>query len=264
MIRKSYVDTSGGQLHCRTQAGPGLPVVCLHQTASSSAMWVKTMQALEGQFGFVAFDTPGFGGSFDPPQAPGTMRAYADWIVEALDALGISRFHLLGHHTGVCIGAEIAVAHPRRVASASFIGPVPLTLDERMQFRQYYLTPMAPDADGAYLKQTWDYLRGLGAHGDLALHHRELVDTTRAYMGRFYAYSAVWEQDWIALFQRITAPMLLMCAPDDVLYPYFSRAQELRPDAQVAVLGGANFEPDLDPRGTAAALERFLTGLDTV
>jgi pimeloyl-ACP methyl ester carboxylesterase len=258
VILKGYALTSAGQIHYRRLDGPGAPVVCLHQTASSSAMWVKVMERFAGERAFIAVDTPGFGGSFDPPQRPPSMRTYAEWIREALDGLGVGAFHVFGHHTGACIGAELAVHHAGRVRSAAFIGPVPLTQAERNEFRKHYSTPFSPTADGSYLKTTWDYLQGLGAHHDLALHHRELIDTVRAYMGRFMAYSNVWDQDWTALFAQIRCPLQIQCASDDVLYPFFHRARELRPDADAVTLKGANFEPDLDPDGVTGAYRRFL------
>lgn len=258
MILKAYVNIPAGQIHYRYLHGPGAPIVCLHQTASSSAMWVKVIESLAGKRRFIAFDTPGFGGSFDPPHRPPTMRTYAEWIRDALDELGVGQFHLLGHHTGVCIGAELGVHYPERVLSMAMIGPVPLTQAERDEFRKHYSTPFSPNVDGAYLKTTWDYLVTLGAHHDLALHHREVLDTVRAYMGRFMAYSNVWDQDWTALYRQLRCPLLLMCAEDDVLYPYFQRARDLRPDAEVAAITGANFEPDLDPVGVSKAVESFL------
>jgi hypothetical protein len=77
-------------------------------------------------------------------------------------------------------------------------------------------------------------------------------------MGRFMAYTNVWRQDFTLLFMGIKVPLLLMCAEDDVLWPFFGRARELRPDADWAVLKGANFEPDLDPDGVVTAYRGFL------
>ena len=255
---KGYANTSAGQVHYYDLAGPGAPTVCLHQTASSGAMWLKVMEQLKGSRRCIALDTPGFGGSFDPPEMPASIGVYADWLVEALDALGVQQFHFLGHHTGVCIAADITIKHPQRVLSNAMIGPVPLTEFERNEFKKHYLTPISPSVDGSHLKVSWDYLQGLGAHGDLALHHRELLDTTRAFMGRYMAYTNVWRQDWTSLFARIRTPLLLMCAHDDVLYPFFERAQKLRPDATAAILAGANFEPDLDPDGVVRAYLEFM------
>ncbi|MFO1376312.1 MAG: alpha/beta fold hydrolase [Steroidobacteraceae bacterium] len=259
MILKGYANIEAGQIHYRRVHGPGVPVVCLHQTASSSAMWVKVMERMAGERPFVALDTPGFGGSFDPPRVPPSMGTYAEWLLEAIDALGIGQFHVLGHHTGACIAVEMASRQAERVVSVAMIGAVPLTEDERNEFKQHYSTPFSPTVDGSYLKATWDYLQGLGAHGDLALHHREVVDTLRAYMGRYMAYTNVWRQDFTALFTRINVPMLLMCAEDDVLWAYFDRAKTLRPDADAVTLKGANFEPDLDPNGLVSAYRTFLS-----
>jgi hypothetical protein len=44
-----------------------------------------------------------------------------------------------------------------------------------------------------------------------------------------------------------------------VLYPYFEAAKAVRPDAKSILLEGANFEPDLDPDGTAAAIRDFVS-----
>jgi pimeloyl-ACP methyl ester carboxylesterase len=258
VIQKGYANIAAGQIHYRRLHGPGIPVVCLHQTASSGAMWVKAMHGMSGERDFIALDTPGFGGSFDPPQTPTSMGCYAEWLLEALDALGIGQFHILSHHTGACIAVEMTARQPERIVSVAMIGPVPLTPAECEEFKKHYSSPMSPTANGDYLNTTWEYLRTLGAHGDLALHHREVVDTLRAYMGRFMAYSNVWRQDFTTPFKAIKVPVLLMCAQDDVLWPFFGRAKEMKPGADSAVLKGANFEPDLDPDGVVAAYRGFL------
>lgn len=263
-ISKGYIDLPAGQVHFHRQAHPGgdgSVVVYLHQTASSGKMWYQVMQRLHGIGSQYAFDTPGFGGSFDPPHMP-SMTEYVDWLFAAIEAAGIRRFHLVGHHTGACIGVEMATRYAEAVRSLSLIGPVPLSAEEREAFRKVYSAPMSPTADGSYLKQTWDYLAGLGAGSSLDLHHRELVDTVRAYYGRYQAYSAVWSQDFVEHFLRATCPMLIMCAPRDVLLDYFERAKGLRPDSRSVMLEGANFEPDQDPEGTARAIGAFVRQIE--
>jgi len=259
-IRKAYVDTSGGQIHAHMAGEGDTTVVFLQQTASSGRMFYKVMEHLAGGRRMIALDTPGFGGSFDPEGMP-SLPDYTDWIAEAIEGLGLTNVHLVGHHTGVCIAAELAVRHDW-VASVAMMGPVVLTSDERDEFRQHFGTPFAPTADGSYLLATWNYLAGLGANSDLELHHREMVDTLRAYYGRFQAYSAVWDQDFAALYQQIRQPIAIMCAPEDVLWPYFDRAKQARPDARAFELRGANFEPDQDAEGCVAALTSFWNALN--
>lgn len=252
-VKCAYVDIDPGQIHYRHKAASGLPIVYFHQTASSSKMWLKVMEQLGDTGPHYAFDTPGFGGSFDAETQP-TMSQYVDWLKEAMAALGIEKAHIVGHHTGACIGCEMAARYPDIAQSVTLIGPVPLTQDERNEFSKHFGTPFTPRVSGSYLNDNWHYLDRLGAHHDVDLFHREMWDMMRAWQGRVKSYVAVWDQDFTQYYKEISAPLLIMCAQDDVLWPFFDRAKEIRPDATAVVPTGANFEPDLDPDTVSAAI----------
>lgn len=259
MVRKGYADSSGGQVHYRHLAGGGTPLLFFHQTASSGQMWLKVMAAL-ADWGrpLYAFDTPGFGGSFDPePDATPQMSDYARWLREAAADLGIDRAHIVGHHTGACIAVEMAGSEPALAATLTLLGPVPLTAEERVEFSKHFGTPFAPVVSGSYLLENWEYLRNLGAHADPLLMHREMADQLRAWWGRVQSYGAVWTQDFKAIYEGLRVPLMIGAAPDDVLYPFLQRAAQLQPDARVLPLTGYNFEPDLDAATIAAALREF-------
>lgn len=264
-VRNGYTDTDHGQIHYRSTALPHsqrLPVVFLHKSASSSRMFEALMRGLASEHATFALDTPGFGNSFDPPEVT-HLGYYVEVFFQALDSLGIQRFHLVGHHTGACVGVQMAAQQPRRVASLTLMGPAILTAEERETFRQHYSTPFnAPRADGSHLQLTWDYLARMGVGDSLELHQREVLDHLRAWQGRTQAYNAVWDQDLCKMFMSIACPMLATCATDDVLWPYFQRTADWRPDIKCAVTLGANFEPDIDADGTLAALQSFLKGVD--
>lgn len=258
-IRKGYADSSGGQIHYRKVAGSGTPIVFLHQTASSGQMWIKVMEALtpSGRT-LVALDTPGFGGSFDPdPDSLPAITQYGAWLREALADMGITRCHLVGHHTGACIAVELAARHPEMAASLTMLGPVPLTAEERLEFSKHFGTPFHPNVSGSYLLDNWEYLRNLGAHVDPLLINREMSDQLRAWWGRVQSYKAVWNQDFTGFYKSVKAPIMIGAAPEDVLRPYLERAAEMRPDARVIDVKGHNFEPDLDTATLAAALLDF-------
>ncbi len=257
MIRRAYVDTPDGQVHYRMRAGTGTPIVCFHQTASSSAMFEQVMRRWPGNHALYALDTPGFGGSFDPAGRP-AMRDYGRFMLEALRALKLDRVHLFGHHTGACVAIEIAVADPARAASLSMIGPVTITREEAAAFKTVYPKDFGLKADGSHVKKMWDYVAEIGGNASLELHHREFVDTARAWNGHIQVYSGIWDQDFIALYKQVACPMQIMCSPNDVLWPIFPRARELRPDAAVAELGGSNFQTDEVPDAVVAALSSFV------
>ena len=257
MIKKSYIDTPDGQVHYRYRTGEGTPIVCFHQTASSSAMFDEVMLRWRAGHPLYALDTPGFGGSFDPPGRP-SMRDYSRYMLAALRALKLDRAHLFGHHTGACVAIEIAVADPARVASLSMIGPVTITREEAQAFKSVYPKDFAIKADGSHLKKMWEYVAEIGGGANLELHHREFVDTARAWNGHIQVYSGIWDQDFIDLYQKVKCPLQIMCSPNDVLWPIFPRARQLRPDAAVAELGGSNFQTDEVPDQVIAALSGFL------
>ncbi len=258
VVKCGYADIGAGQIHYRYLGGEGTPLVYFHQTASSSKMWLKVFSRLSDLGPQYAFDTPGFGGSFDAEGNP-SMTDYAEWMAEALAACGINRAHVVGHHTGACIGTELVARHPEIAESVTLIGPVPLTTEERHEFSLHFGTPFTPTVSGSYLMDNWHYLDRLGAHHDVELFHREMWDMMRAWQGRVKSYAAVWEQDFTSMYKKLPEPLLIMCAADDVLYPFFDRAKELRPDATAVVPAGANFEPDLDPDTVADSIRSLIS-----
>lgn len=205
-----------------------------------------------------AFDTPGFGGSFDPPEPP-TMIDYARWVLEAADRLGLALFHLVGHHTGSAIALQVAVNRPERVASIAMIGVSCLPAEQRSALAKLG-RPFPPVRSGAYLLKNWEYLRVGGADADITLLHREMVDQLRAWKSRPHAYAAASAQDSPALIARLTAPAIAVAARDDLLFPSLERVAKLRPDIRCVTLErGANYEPDLAAEELTAVLVGHVT-----
>ncbi len=259
LARKAYIDLAEGQMHYCMMPGDGIPCLFLHQTASSYKMWLKVM-ALLARTGLPMFalDTPGFGGSFDP-EGPTSMPRYAGWVAEAMAVIGIDRAHIIGHHTGAAIATELAASRPDLAASVTLIGPLALTEEQRVESAKQFGAPFLPEKTGRYLLDNWNYLAFGEEVADPLLIHRETADMLRAYAARPHAYGAVWKQDFVAAYRKIACPLQILCAPDDVLFPMFDRAREIRPDAVAHVLpGGGNFEPDLAADATAGAIASFI------
>lgn len=259
VIRCGYADTAWGQLHYREVAGRAPAVLFLHQTASSSASFVPVLEALRLPNRRVAIDTPGFGGSFDPPGWP-SMAKYAAYVVAGLDALRIREFHVFGQHTGANLAGELALRHPARVRSVTMLGPVPMTAPERREFRAALGEPIRPRADGGHLLENWRYASDYNPGCDPLMLNGEVTSMVRAWRGRAQAYRAVSFHDSRALVRRLQAPLLLMSSPGDYFHARFAEVCALRPDAATAMVGGDNFQTLQDPRGVARALERFVEG----
>ena len=58
-------------------------------------------------------DTIGFGDSYRPTEGA-SIELYARGVIRFLDAMGIERTSLVGHHTGGVIAVEVAASCPER------------------------------------------------------------------------------------------------------------------------------------------------------
>jgi len=255
-FQKAYVIIPQGQIHYAAMSGEGLPIVFIHKTVSTYRMWLPVMRelaALGAKAPMYALETPGFGESFDP-EGPVPIEQYADWLGDAILALGIDQCHIVGHHTGAVIALALADRRPALARTLSLIGVLPITAEERADQASRFGTPFTPEPSGSYLQDTWNYVRWAGA-GDPMLANREMSAMLRSWQTRSWTYGAVWNYDFTSAFQRVIAPLLIISAPDDVLQPYFDRAQAMRPDAKAVLLsGGVNYQTDLVPGEIAHAL----------
>jgi pimeloyl-ACP methyl ester carboxylesterase len=261
-VRKGYVDTEEGQVHYRYTGSPGEgePIVLLHQNTSSSDMFVEAMQAFDDDRYVVAPDTPGAGMSFTPERVP-AFEYFAEVIAATLDALGVDRCHLCGHHTGASIAAELAVSEPELVSSVTFSGPPYLSETERETYRERYGgTDSVPpvDDDGDYLLYHWNNHARMGGIPNLELRHRQLVDALLARRGIAQVYGTIWDHDFQGLFAEIDVPRMVLCAPEDVLWDAFERLRGEHPSVRAVELEGRDYEPLLDADSFVEAVQSFV------
>jgi len=117
-IKYSFIHANGINLHVAF-AGPqdGDPVILLHGFPDASFGWDRQIRAL-AQAGFyvIAPDQRGYNLS-DKPKGVQNYRVgllVAD-ILALADALGLSRFNLVGHDWGALISWSLVDGHPQRV-----------------------------------------------------------------------------------------------------------------------------------------------------
>src|SRR5262245_33593229 len=105
-----------GQTIAFERRGEGPPLVLLHGAASDSRDWRPQLEGLSDEFTVVAWDAPGCGRSFDPPEDYG-LHGYADYLAAFIDVLGLDRPHVLGLSFGSGLALELFRRHPARPRS---------------------------------------------------------------------------------------------------------------------------------------------------
>ncbi len=101
----------------------GTPIVFIHGNLSSATWWEETMQRLPASYYAIAPDLRGFGAA-DTNAFVDAQRGTRDWVEDILalvDALGISRFHVVGHSLGGNVVWGLLSACPERLISATLV-----------------------------------------------------------------------------------------------------------------------------------------------
>lgn len=148
-----------------TVRGSGHPVVLLHGTALSGAIWrgLGYTRALEHHFRVVTVDLRGHGRSDKPVVAEAYRReALVDDVLAVLDTLRLSAAHVVGYSLGGSVGFSLLARAPERVSSlVSFAGPFASPLGSVGQV-------IVPDYDDALvaggmaeLVLRWEKVRGV-------------------------------------------------------------------------------------------------------
>ncbi len=258
---RGYVDTDHGQVHYRATRparGHATPLVLLHQTASSSAMFEPLIERLGERYAIFAPDTPGFGGTASPRE-PASMALYARVISEALTAMKIDECFLFGHHTGASIAVQLEHDRPGLARRMILSGPPYLTAAQKRALASK-VQPITIDARGDYLGALWQRLRAKDPTAPLALTHRETVLNLIA--GERYpeAYHAVFAHDFESQLAAVTCPTLVMAGDEDTLAESLPLAHAALPRGEMRVIAGVGtYVCDRAPDAVAEIVRGFFT-----
>jgi pimeloyl-ACP methyl ester carboxylesterase len=96
--------------------GQGDPLVLIMGLRRNVKWWYRQIPALSQHFQVIAFDNRGAGRS-DKPAMEYSIRIFADDTAGLMDALDISKAHILGISMGGYIAQELALNYPAKIKS---------------------------------------------------------------------------------------------------------------------------------------------------
>jgi haloacetate dehalogenase len=127
-FRTETVDVDGVEILARV-AGSGPPLLLLHGSPQTLAMWHLVAPKLTDDFTVVATDLRGYGDSSKPESAPDhgpySKRAMAEDQVSVMKHFGFDRFALCGHDRGGRVGYRMALDHPEIVTKLAVLDIIP-------------------------------------------------------------------------------------------------------------------------------------------
>jgi pimeloyl-ACP methyl ester carboxylesterase len=266
-VTRRFVATSAGTIHCAIAGeSNGDHVLLLHQTPRSWTEYREVLPLLGRRRATIAMDTIGFGDSSALPDGSDSIERWAEVALELLAALEIERAHLVGHHTGAVIAAEMAGRAPK-LARSVVLSSSPF--DDAPTRAAHLAGPaivddVKPQPDGSHLLELWQTRAAFYPPGRIDLLEAFVIDALKAGPRAAEGHQIVARYDMEAAVRRVRCPVLLMGATDDpYAYPALDRMRSALPEAEVEVIqGGMVPLPDQLPEQFAAAVERFLDRTD--
>jgi pimeloyl-ACP methyl ester carboxylesterase len=257
-VRRSFVSVPAGTIHV-AEAGSGRPVLLLHQTPRSWDEYRDVLPILGERFRAIAMDTIGFGDSSKPSE-PDTIELWAGVAVSLLDALGVDRASVVGHHTGAVIATEIAASYPDRVDKLVLSAPAMVDDEHR---RLYGDKPPVDEVerklDGSHVVELWS-MRAPFYPKSIDLLERFVIDALKAGDRAGGGHTVVARYDMEPKLPLVKAPTLIVKPTEDP----FARpeAEKLAPHLpharSVDLPGGMIPAPDQLPEEFARVVIEFL------
>ncbi|HWX32489.1 MAG TPA: alpha/beta hydrolase [Steroidobacteraceae bacterium] len=247
-ITRRIFPTRFGQMHLRSKEANGVPLVLLHLSPRSGAMWESLQERLERPS--CAPDRLGYGFSDAPPWAL-TLEQYAQSTVDTLKAAEIQGpVDILGIHTGSMEAIEVAHQLGSQVRHVIAVGmPLFSAEEQQRQLEKYSEQPLRPVTEGGHVLGAW---RGGFAFRqppyDLSDVHRRFVEHVLA-ANPGAAFRAACGYAIEKKLKSLKAPLTVFAPHDDIIEQTQRVKSMLKADAtyvDLPELGQDPFHVSLD------------------
>jgi sigma-B regulation protein RsbQ len=249
----------------------GQPMVFAHGFGCDQNMWRYVAPRFEDDFRVVLFDHVGAGGSdlsaYDPDRY-GSLRAYADDVLEICRQLDLHDVVFVGHSVSAMIGALAAIDEPDRFAKLVFVGPSPRYIDDpsyRGGFSEEDIAELLESLESNYLGWSTAMAPVIMGNGDRPELGDELTASfcrTDPEIARRFA-TVTFLSDNRADLSRVSTPTLVLQCTNDAIAPVSvgEYVRDRLPNSTYRLLDATGHCPNLSaPDETAAAIAAFVRG----
>ena len=118
--RMSEIQVNGVSLYYE-EHGTGEPILCIHGTGSSSALWVDAASRLANHGRAIVYDRRGFGRSERPDPFITDVHEHADDAAALIDALAAAPAIVIGRSHGGEVAVDLALRYPDRVRALALL-----------------------------------------------------------------------------------------------------------------------------------------------
>ena len=234
-VRRGYSRGRFGQIHYRIakpQGEPGqAPLLCLHSSPNSGRIYETFLRSIGTDRTAVAADTPGYGDSDPPPEAP-TISDYATAMGDLIDAMAFESVDVIGYHTGSLTSVELALQRPEQVRRVIMIS-APVFTEEELEANRAEFAPVQLTKDGSHLEKAWSS-HVYWAMPGWTLDHvaTQFPDALRRPAISWWGFNAAFSYPLAEKLPQVRQPLLVL-NPEDDLHAQTQRAKTLLANGRI-------------------------------
>ena len=116
-VKRGYIAVDGGGSLFYEEKGKGAPVIFIHGHSFDHYQWNPQFESLSGKFRVIRYDVRGYGRSSMPAEFSNTMHARD--VIQLMDALKITKAHIIGLSMGGFIATDLLALYPERLLSVT-------------------------------------------------------------------------------------------------------------------------------------------------
>lgn len=244
-------------------------MIFAHGYGCDQNMWRFITPAFEEDYKLVLFDHVGAGKSELSAYNRikyGTLKGYADDVLEICRELGVTSTVFVGHSVSAMIGVLAAITEPARFDKLVLVGPSPCYINDGDYvggFSRGDIDGLLESLDSNYLGWSSTMAPVIMGNPDRPELGQELTNSfcrTDPEIARHFA-QVTFLSDNRADLPKVQTPSLLLQCSEDVIAPetvgrYLHRNMA---NSQLVVLAATGHCPNLSaPQETIAAMKRFL------
>lgn len=262
-IERGLVRTSVGYIHYRA-TGQGKPIILMHATPKSSAMFLELMPVLGKELRVFAIDTPSYGMS-DHIVGKTSISDYSKVVSEVMDGLGLTKASFLGEATGAYIAVDIASRYPERtekivLVSCPFWRTKEFNIERHVPYKKLYRYDSTgfpqPRTVEEVIKTDPEHIPLKPTQSWLDRDNVALIESGRDV---WQALDAIDEYDFRSNIERLQCPVLLIWGEHFFYLQFRDEVTSRIKNHQVVIIKGGRFVLPVEyPEEVGKATMKFL------
>jgi len=206
------------------------PIILLHGSSMTSAMWIGDINILSRDYRVYAPDMPGEPGKSHDEQLPFDTSDYADWLLDVINGLSLDKATLAGASLGAWLAIKVSINHPNKISRLVLLCPAGIG-SQNEAFKEIALSLLSKGEDG--VNELFAQINGGTPVPEIIMNYQKLIA---------WAFNS--RQEPIPIFtdnelKRLTMPCIVFVGAKDIMLrsdETADRLSKLVPHAEVVTL----------------------------